>query len=100
MVHIDINEMIKELELPKNTKFLGFVVHLPESDEFLAFIKEESEYMELRSFSKTPDYARTFKEYEDALSASKSCNQKAIVAILLDIEKQWLVISYDEWISG
>lgn len=99
MAYINIKEIIKAFKLPKKSKFMGFVVHLPDSDEFLAFSEEKDGDMELRAFSKTPDHAHIFKDYEKALSESKSCSQWAIVCILIDMKKQWIVVSYDDWIK-
>lgn len=85
-----IKQIIKELELPSDTKFAGYVVHLPESDEFLASI-EEDEYMENRMWSKIPDIAKCYKSLDKAKKEAKRYGKGANACVLLDTGPQYFV---------
>lgn len=78
-----ISAVLKEIGLPPETLFIGYVVHLPNNDEFLAFHHEE-EYIEHRAFCKTPDLALVYSDYHEAVKAANGCKQKTLVCILFD----------------
>ena len=85
-----VSEVIRELGLPENTKYLGYVVHLPQKDEFLAYTKETRVITE-RVFSKTPDAAKVYTSYDIALREAKACNQHAEPWLLFDVGNQYYV---------
>jgi len=87
-----INFIIEEFELPKNTKFVGYVINLPESDEFLAGIQKDSG-VEMYKWSLTPEIAIKFKIYEKAKRVIDQYDkQKAILCLLLDLGKQLIPV--------
>lgn len=88
-------ELIKELGLPENSMFLGYIVHLPNEDEFLAeFIS--TEVIEKRLFVKTPKLAKVYNDHRNAIRDSKKCKQKAEVCLLFDVGRQFIVIPMGE----
>jgi len=82
-----INFIIEEFELPRNTKFVGYVINMPESDEFLAEIKKDRG-MKLYKWSETPEIAIKFKIYEKAKRIIDQYDkQRAVICLLLDTGK-------------
>lgn len=85
-----IRQVIKDLGLPSETKFVGYVVHLPDSDEFLAMI-EENEYLENRAWSKIPDLAKRYKSLDKARKEARRYGKGANACILLDAGEQYVL---------
>ena len=87
-----IKIIIKEAELPKNTKFVGYVIHLTKSDEYLAGLKK-NDGMTLYKWSKTPEIAIKFKEHRKAKAFIEGYEKnQAILCLMLDIGKQLVVV--------
>ncbi|BES73844.1 hypothetical protein RE428_48620 (plasmid) [Marinobacter nanhaiticus D15-8W] len=89
-----VEEVIKELGLPPESKFLGYVIHLPNEDEFLGFIKETSAAVK-RGFVKTPQAAKVYHSYKRALRDAGKCKQKAEPNLLFDIGTQFAAVPVD-----
>ena len=84
-----IKIIIEEADLPKNTKFLGYVIHLPKNDEYLF----KTDNKALLIWSKTPQNAIKFKIYEKACDIVKKFSRgDLIICIVLDIGKQLATI--------
>lgn len=97
MKNINIKSIIREFNLPKNTKLSGLVVNLIESDEYLVGVEGNADSFEVRAFSPIPDLAYVFDNHKDAKNAAAQCHQKTEIGILLDANKHWMVIPYKEW---
>jgi len=89
-----VDEVIKELGLPAETKFLGYVVHLPNEDEFLGFIKETSSTIK-RGFVKTPSGAKVYQSHKKALRDAGRCKQQAELNLLFDIGDHLAAVPFD-----
>ncbi len=89
-----VDEIIKELGLPAETKYLGYVVYLPNEDEFLRFIKETSSTIK-RGFVKTPSGAKVYQSYKKALRDAGRCKQKAEPNLLFDIGDHLAAVPVD-----
>jgi hypothetical protein len=93
-IQIPIEDAIKNLGLPSNSKFLGYVVHLPDQDEFLAF-SEENELLERSVFSQTPELAKIYDDYHSALKDSSACKYKAEPWLLFDSDNKLIIAPID-----
>ncbi|WP_372995630.1 hypothetical protein [Marinobacter sp.] len=89
-----IEEVIAELGLPPESKFMGYVVHLPNEDEFLAFLKETSTAIK-RGFVKSPSGAKVYQSYKRALRDAGKCKQKAEPNLLFDIGNHLAAVPVD-----
>jgi hypothetical protein len=89
-----VDEVIKELGLPAETKYLGYVVYLPKENDFLGFIKETSSAIK-RGFVKTPSGAKVYQSYKKALRDAGRCKQKAEPNLLFDIGDQLAAVPVD-----
>lgn len=87
MEQVPIAEIKKKLGLPASAEYLGYVVHLPDSDEFLMLAKK-GQGISQRAFAKTPQLARLYADYHQALRDANGCKQKAEVGVLFDIGDQ------------
>ncbi len=88
---VPIAETIKELGLPNDSKFLGYVVHLPAEEEFLSKIIESKECIQ-KVFAKTPELAIVYSDHKKAIKDSKKCKQETLVCLLFDIGDQLIII--------
>ena len=85
-----VQDVIKELGLPEDTKFLGYVIHLPNEDEFVGILDVKKD-MTKRAFCKTPHHAKVYKDYKKAERALKHVNQLTQVNLLFDSRDQYFV---------
>lgn len=86
----NLKDTIKELGLPENTSFNGYVVHLPEPDEFLATL-EENNIMVRRAFARTPTLAMNFDDVEEAIKIVNGLDYHAQVCALLETDSQLII---------
>lgn len=95
---IDINHLIKEMNLPKTTKFIGYGIHIPQRDEFLAKA-EETNIGSVNIYTKTPEMAKTWETAKEAIQQVKEIQNKyndACVVALIDVENQIAVLTPHE----
>lgn len=90
----NLDDLKKELELPDDAVFCGYVVHIEEKDEFLASIKESPSFTE-RTFAKTPELAIRYDEFIDAYDVARA-EKGEIVVILFDIGSQFKVFMLND----
>lgn len=86
----NLKDTIKELGLPENTSFNGYVVHLPEPDEFLATL-EENNIVVRRAFARTPTLAMNFDNVEEAIQIVNDLDYHAQVCALLETDSQLII---------
>ncbi|WP_026470376.1 hypothetical protein [Alkanindiges illinoisensis] len=86
----NLKDTIKELGLPDNTSFNGYVVHLPEPDEFLAKF-EENNMMIKRAYARTPILAKKFDDVEEAIKIVNDLDYHAQVCVLLETDSQLII---------
>lgn len=79
-----IEDVIKELGLPENSEYMGYVIHLPETDEFLAKVKWDKHGSGSFMISKTPEIAKQYWNYKKALKDSERYGKNSKVCILFD----------------
>lgn len=91
---VSITEIMEKLGIPKDSKYLGYVIHLPNEDEFLAFYQSTKSSVQ-RGFSRSPESAIKYKSYKKALSHAKSCKQIAEVWLAFNLNHQILVTPVD-----
>jgi len=84
-----IDEVRKGLSLPAGSIFCGFLVHIYETDEFLHEI-DASAALTRRAFTKTPELARRFDNFNDAYKCVRQERGEAVVG-LFDLGDKYLV---------
>ena len=83
-------ELKKDLKLPPNTPFLGYVVWLPPTDEFLAYAFM-SGGMEHHGWVRTPEMALTYSHFSEASHQADLYGPPAVVGLLFDIGPSYFV---------
>lgn len=87
---ITIEEAKKRLNLPDNTEFKGYVIHLPDKDEFLS-IFEETEAMVNTAYTKLPDLAKVFHSIESAVDVAEEITKhRLLICLLFESDQQYL----------
>ena len=86
---LSIDELKKNLGLPSDAIFCGYLVHIEDKDEFLAFI-EETDLATKRAFVGNPEDAQRFDEFGDAFKVARK-DKNEIVVGLFDLGKQLYV---------
>ncbi len=81
---IKISDFIKKTGLPKNAKFVGYVVHLSDSDEFLSLYDESPDASGF-VWAKIPDLAHVFDSFYKAENFVKIYGKDSVVALLFDL---------------
>jgi len=96
-----IKYIIEELEgIPKNTKFVGYVINLPETEEFLSSVIHKKNEITLYQWAKTPELAIKFRIREKAMKViTKYDKNKATLCLLLDLGKQLIPITEEDAIE-
>lgn len=87
----NLEDLKKQLGLPDNALFCGYLVHIEDKDEFLASINETSLAIE-RTFAKTPELALRYVEFIDAYDVARP-EKGEIVVILFDVGSQYQVFT-------
>lgn len=80
-----LKEIIEECGFPKDTQFLGYVIHLPETDEFLAqFKKIHHDGSNIKMWSKTPGISKKYMSLKRAFKDVKKLKKNVEICALLD----------------
>ena len=88
-----IQKILKEIDLPKTTKFKGYVVHMPESDEFLRTTKEIQSGVVANTWINDPEEALLFKKREKAIKVINGYDKNGVsLCLLLDSGPQLIPI--------
>lgn len=88
LVRRSLDDVREEFDLPPDTPFLGYVVHIPTSDEFLAEFKD-SPLTASRYWTKNPGMAQRFEHFADAYSLARE--NREIVVGLFETKTQFVV---------
>jgi hypothetical protein len=88
---VNIEEFIKEIDLPENSQFFGYVVNIPHSDEYLADIQYGDDVVN-KTIAKIPALAKVFDDVEDALKARKEFSYPVDVCLMFETDQQFLVL--------
>jgi len=91
-----ISDVIAELGIPANSKYLGYAVHRPDSDEFLVEYSEKNG-AEKWLWAKTPQLAHIYQDYKKALKHSAAYEKApTLVGLVFDIGDQLFFASSTE----
>ena len=88
---INIQDFIKESDLPKDSNYLGYVVNILHSDEYLADIQYGDGVVN-KTIAKIPALAKVFDDIEDALKARKEFSYPVDVCLMFETDEQYLVL--------
>lgn len=88
---INIEEFIKESDLPENSQFVGYVVNIPHSDEYLADIQYGDDVVN-KIIAKIPALAKVFDDIEDALKVREEFTYPVDVCLMFETDQQFLVL--------
>lgn len=84
-----LEDLIKELRLPEDTVFCGYLIHVVQSDEFIHSI-EDTPIAIKRAFVRTPELAKRYDEFQDAYRYARYDKDEVVVA-LFDIGDMYQV---------
>lgn len=84
-----LDEVKKELGIPEDAEFCGYLIHRADKDEFIQTI-EDTPLMVKRAFVNTPELAMRFGHYGDAHQFTRPEKGEVVVG-LFDIGSQFIV---------
>jgi hypothetical protein len=84
-----LDDIKKELKLPNNAEFCGYLIYIEASDEFLQEVTDTPTATK-RAFVKMPDLAKRFETFDQAYKYVRA-EKDEIVVVLFDIGKQYMV---------
>ena len=88
-------EILKTLNLPDNSIFLGYVINLPEQDEYL-FTELSNDDSVFREYSRSPMLAKIYDDYHEALKSSNDVPKESIVCLLIETEDSFAVAPIED----
>ena len=90
----DISKLRKEMQLPANAVFHGWLIHNPERDDFLHSFNEGRLTTET-TWTQTPDGAFDFKEFILArhIFERLQLKGKAVIVASFDLDQQIIIAS-------
>ena len=90
-----LDDIRKELKLPNDAEFCGYLIHIDASDEFLHEVMDTPTTIK-RAFVKAPDLAKRFETFDEAYKYVRA-EKDEVVVVLFDIGKQFMVfqVNYD-----
>lgn len=91
LFEVNIQEFIKNSDLPENSKLLGYVVNIPHSDEYLADIHFGDGVVN-KTIAKIPALAKVFDDIEDALKARDEFSYSVDICLMFETDQQYLVL--------
>lgn len=86
---VTLEELKKDIGLPNDAEFCGYLVHVEDKDEFLGMI-EETDLATKRGFVGNPEHALKFDEFGDAYKVARK-EKSEIVVGLFDLGKQLII---------
>ena len=95
LTEIALDEVLEELQLPKNSSFLGYTLHIPEEDCFLTDYCDDGQVVR-RSWTLNPDNALMFENYSEVLAAKSSIDKKTFLAWFFDTGTEVVVVHDEE----
>ena len=86
-----IRDVIKELNLPQDTEFLGYVIRHPNSDELLAGVRATSEGV-MAGWTEEIEWADRYDRYNDAETSVKKIEKEGgLISLLFDMGESYYV---------
>jgi hypothetical protein len=97
MAEPSIHEIKLSAKLPKEARFLGWVIHLPVSDEYLATFTLSEDYCSM-GWVGTPEKAKYFKTLKKSNSTIKGLEiaDRALAAPAFDVARHVIVVTPEE----
>lgn len=92
---ISVDDLIQELGLPLDSKYLGYVIHCPEHDDYLASIDERRDNT-FRAYVKSPEGALILNDYAEACRIAEDITKKTLIGILFDVGNQLYVAFHED----
>ena len=93
---IDLKHFINEFDLPAETKFIGYAIHLVDSDEFLYKHQIKKDHFITKSWCTSPEKAEKFQSFKKVTKVRDELQTDAIVVWMFDIGKQLIVTTPEE----
>ncbi|NQY66071.1 MAG: hypothetical protein HRT38_20815 [Alteromonadaceae bacterium] len=93
---IDLKLMINEFDLPAETKFIGYAIHLKNSDKFLYQHQIKKDYSVTKAWCTSPEQAEKFQSLEEVTKIRDELQTKARVVWMFDVNKQYIVTTPEE----
>lgn len=87
---IAVDDLIQELGLPLDSKYMGYVIHCPEQDDYLATLDEQRDKT-FRAYVKSPEDALVLEDYAEACRIAESITKKTLIGVLFDVGRQYYV---------
>ncbi len=84
---MEVKKLIEEMNLPEQTKFIGYAIHLQKEDEFLLNY-EDKKYIVNMWWTKSPEIAKKFKSIKKAEKTKNKIKPEANIVLLLDTGTQ------------
>ncbi|WP_081556800.1 hypothetical protein [Chromobacterium haemolyticum] len=91
---IPVADLIQELGLPPDSKYMGYVIHNPDQDDYLATIEERSDQT-FRAYVRSQETALRFMDYAEACRVAEGITKKTQVGVLFDVGNQ-LYVAFNE----
>lgn len=85
-----LSEVIAELGIPKESGFLGYVLHNQMKDDYLLSVRESDQI--IRSmYTMFPEKALRFDDHRNALKVCSRFNGDLLIGLLFDAEDKYIV---------
>lgn len=91
---ISVKDLISELGLPTDSKYMGYVIHNPDQDDYLATINEQ-QGQTLRAYVKSPETALVFDDYAEVCRIADGIAKKTKIGVLFDVGNH-LFVAFNE----
>ncbi|TMO84592.1 hypothetical protein [Pseudoalteromonas spongiae] len=92
---IDLEHLKKEFELPEETKFVGYAIHLENSDEFLHNYNDSPDAT-LMTWSPSPVNAKKFHSLKKVTRIKNDIKPEARIVWLFDLGKHIAALTPEE----
>lgn len=87
--NVEVREIRKELDLPSDARFCGFLIYIPETEEYLHEIDDSADEAS-RAFVSSPQQARRFSTFAEVRKLARRDRSEAIVA-MFDLGQQHIM---------
>lgn len=91
---VNLKEYITDYNLPQDTKFKGYAIHLIDSDEFLLDYKIKSGLIN-KWWSKTPETAKKFQSLKKAIRIRNEVKPEAVIVWMFDTGPQIIISAHE-----
>lgn len=89
-----ISELIAEFDLPKDSNFLGYIIHNRANDDYLGAV-DESGGVTKRYYANSPELALRFDNFPQALDVCSHIGTKTRIGWLFETDDKFAVGFFD-----